>query len=324
MNARGIPEIVGPQQSLVKGLLDSSTDAAQIWSLPPILSHGIESHGDAYMEPLKIIKGKRDSKFEAMQGPQRPPQEDTIIARMEQERDWMAGRANPNDADNGQHAAVSREEKVVWFLAHVRETMRMMLALARENASDELLARITDAAGDALIRSRADIAGDFDLRLVFDPADLDFENLTKRLEATKNTILSIDRSGAIDTVPLAQSAFRSIFPYMADDVIRDVGQAESDELLDEARNLSLLRAGVMPQLDTDGNWNYELRRKWYDDMAAANPQVFADMGPDKQALVQQWLQGLEQQAVQFGANVETGRTGIKPPEAQPAPEGVPA
>lgn len=315
LNSRGYPELLGPSQGMVKGLLDSSADAAQIWGLPPILSYGIESHGNVYIEPLKVLKGKRDSKFEAMRPPEAPPQVEMVIGRLEALRDWIAGRPNKADADNGQRAQVAKEFRVVWFLYTVRDVMRMMLALARQYGSDELLAQVTDQAGDSLAAERDDIKTERNVRMVFDPADLDFATLTKRLEAVKNMIMPADKGGTLDTTPYIQAAFRSIFPYMADDVLRDVKQAESDELLDEARNLVLIRAGVMPQMDTDGNWNYQLRRAWYDQMAEANPQIFADMGTEKQAILQQWLEGLEQQATQFGENVEIGRTGIVPPEA---------
>jgi hypothetical protein len=97
---------------------------------------------------------------------------------------------------------------------------------------------------------------------------------------------------------------------MADDVLRPVDQAESDELLDEARNLTLIRAGVMPQLNTEGTWNYQLRFDWYTNQMTENPAIFDDMGPDKRQLLMKWLGGLQQQATQFGKNVEIGRTGI--------------
>jgi hypothetical protein len=64
----------------MKGIIDNGSDANTIWSLPPILSFGIEQHGTMYLDPLKIIKGKRDSRFEAMQGPQMPTQ-GAIVAK---------------------------------------------------------------------------------------------------------------------------------------------------------------------------------------------------------------------------------------------------
>jgi len=311
LNAVGIPEKVSPLQSAMKQILDNGTDANAIWSLPPILSVGIEQHGAMYLEPLKVIRGKRDAKFEAMRGPQAPTQGQQVERQLERLRDWTHGRPNAEDADGGQAAAVSREADVVWFLGHVREVCRMMLALARQNASDELLARVTDAAGDAQIRSREDIEGEYDVRLVFDPADFDLENTSKRLQVVRDMIMTMDQGKSINGAVVAQAAFRSVFPYMAEDAVRDLRQAESDELKDETKNYSLLRAGVMPTLDTEGNWNYQLRRQWYDQLAQQNPNVFADMGEDKRAMLTEWLKGLEQQATQFGANVEIGKTGME-------------
>jgi hypothetical protein len=271
---------------------------------------GIEQHGDAYLEPLKVIRGKRDAKFEAMRGPQAPTQGAQVSEQLERLRDWVYGRHNKEDADGGQAAGVAREKDVMWFLGHVRDVCRMMLALAYQNASDELLARVTDQAGESVIRSREDLAGGFDTRLVFDPADLDFENLSKRLQVVRDLIMSMDQGKTINGAVVAQAAFRCVFPYMAEDAVRDVRHADGDELKDEANNYVLLRAGVMPTLDTDGNWNYALRREWYDRLAEANPNVFADMEPGKMAMLQQWLAGLEQQATQYGANVEIGKTGM--------------
>jgi hypothetical protein len=323
LNARGIPEEVSPLQSAMKGIIDNGSDANTIWSLPPILSFGIEQHGTMYLDPLKIIKGKRDSRFEAMQGPQMPTQGAIVAKQLERLRDWKHGRPNAEDSDGGQGAAVTREEEVVWFLQHVRDVCRMMLALARQNASEELLVRVTDAAGDQMIRNRSDIEGEFDVRLIFDPADLDFENSKNRLELVKNTILSLDSGTAINRAVLVQTAFRSVFPYMPDEAIQDVGKGEGEELKDEARNYSMLRAGVMPTLDTDGNWNYQLRRQWYDQLSQQNPNVFSDMGEDKKAMLVEWLKGLEQQATQYGTNVQVGRTGMSATETGVQPTAEP-
>jgi hypothetical protein len=173
-------------------------------------------------------------------------------------------------------------------------------------------------------RNRSDIEGEFDVRLIFDPADLDFDNSKNRLELVKNTILSLDSGTAINRAVLVQTAFRSVFPYMPDEAIQDVGKGEGEELKDEARNYSMLRAGVMPTLDTDGNWNYQLRRQWYDQLSQQNPNVFSDMGEDKKAMLVEWLKGLEQQATQYGTNVQVGRTGMSAPETGAQPTAEPA
>jgi hypothetical protein len=316
LNSRGIPEEVSPLQCAMKGIIDNGTDANAIWSLPPILSFGIEQHGDVYLSPLKVIKGKRDARFEPMQAPQYPTQAAVVSGQLERLRDWKHGRVNREDADGGQGAAVAREAEVVWFLQHVREVCKMLLALAWQYASAGLLAQVTDASGESLIKDREDVAGEFDVRLVFDPGDLDLEITTKRLTVAKELIMSMDNGETINRPALVQAAFRSVFPYLADDVVRDVRVGADDELKDEAKNYSLLRAGVMPQLDTEGNWNYQLRRQWYDQLAQQNPTVFADMGPDKQAMLQEWLKGLEQQATQYGENVEVGRTGMQERKAE--------
>jgi hypothetical protein len=309
LDSRGIPELIGPAQGIVKGLHDSGTDAGTVWALPPILAFGLQNHGNTYLEPMRLIQGKRDARFEPVQAPAYPVHVKEHLARIESERDWYFGRPVANDPDP-QRAATARELEIVAFLGMVRETVKILVALVQQHASDELLARITDRAGDAVSRSREEIQGEFDVRLVFDPRDLDFESVVSRATAVRDVVLAIDKAGTVDTTPLAQGIFRSIFPYMADDVLRPVDQAESDELLDEARNLTLIRAGVMPQLNTEGTWNYQLRFDWYTNQMTENPAIFDDMGPDKRQLLMKWLGGMQQQATQFGKNVEIGRTGI--------------
>lgn len=309
LDSRGIPELIGSAQGIVKGLHDSGTDAGTVWALPPILAFGLANHGNQYLEPMRLIQGKRDARFEPVQAPQYPAHVAIHLKRIEDERDWFFGRKIGNDP-NPQNAAASNEFDVVNFFSGVKEVVRMIMALCQQHASPELLARITDKAGNPVAMSREEIQGEFDVRLVFDPQDLDFENVVKRATATQNVLLSIDKDGTIDRTPFVQGIFRSLYPYMADDVLRPVNQAEGDELKDEGRNLSLIRAGVLPQLDTDGNWNYQLRFDWYTQKMQENPAIFDDMGPDKRALLVKWLDGLKQQAVQFGENVQIGKTGM--------------
>ena len=313
LDSRGVGWFAGPMQGEVKAVRDAQADAAVVWSLPPIVSFGMENHGDVYLEPLKILKGKRDARFEPMRGPQQMPQGRETELALERERDWLFGRARADDGDPSR-AQTRREFEVLWFLSHVRDCLEKMLCLCREKASDELLASVLDSAGDPAVRDRADIAGMFSLRLVFDPADLDVENVSKRLKAGGEA-LAFDASGTIDRTLFAQSVFHSIYPYAPQGIVRDGGD-RAGELEDEARNLALIRAGVMPEMDAKGNWDYAARRAFYDDLARGNPQVFADMGDDKKELLGQWLQALDQQAEQFGANVQIGRTGARGVEAE--------
>ena len=314
LDSRGIPELIGPAQGIVKGLHDSGTDAGTVWALPPILAFGLQNHGNQYLEPMRLIQGKRDARFEPVQAPPYPVHVREHLERIEAERDWYFGRARDGVVDP-QLAATAREALVVRFLAGVRDVIKMIVALCQQNADDELLARITDRIGQKVSRTSREIQGEFDVRLVFDPADMDFENVIKRATATRDVVLAIDTNGTVDRTPFAQGIFRSLYPYMADDVLRPVEQAEGDELKDEARNLTMIRAGVLPQLDTEGNWNYQLRFDWYTQKMQENPGIFDDMGQDKKQLLTEWLKGLQQQAEQFGRNKEIGRTGMEDEKA---------
>lgn len=67
----------------------------------------------------------------------------------------------------------------------------------------------------------------------------------------------------------------------------------------------------MPQMDTDGRWNYEARLQFYQQMQQENPDAIAEMSPKSQEMLQQWIAALQQQQTQYGENAQIGRTGVQ-------------
>jgi hypothetical protein len=102
-----------------------------------------------------------------------------------------------------------------------------------------------------------------------------------------------------------------MFPALGSKIVKREAVAMQDELQEEAKNLGMIRNGVMPTMDTRGLWNYEARLGMYQQMQQENPAVFADMAQDKAEMLQRWVQALQQQVTQFGENRQIGRTGVE-------------
>lgn len=319
LNSRGIPELVGPAQGIVKLLQDVETDAANIGGLPPITSTEYDNKGQIYLEPLKHFPLRRDGTLKFMQPPAFPATIEATLKRLVQQRDEYWGRVNP-ELKNEAAAGIAVEHMVGAYFAGVRRLLSMMLSLAQQHASPELLARVADAEPTEPERSTArELQGEYDVRLVFQAADLDAENVTARMTSLRDVLLAVDRDKTIDTTPVVQYAFRVLFPHLGEDALRPVDRAARDEMRDEIRNYVHLRAGIVPEMDTAGTWNYGLRLQFWDRLLQSDPAVLADLAPEKQARIQEWIKALQHQQEQFGANVETGRAGAKLGDQQETP-----
>ena len=68
-------------------------------------------------------------------------------------------------------------------------------------------------------------------------------------------------------------------------------------------------------MNVEGGWNYAARLQFWQEQLQQNPTAIEEMSPEAQAFSQQWMQALQQQDQQFGANAELGRTGA--PDVQP-------
>jgi len=314
LNSRSVAEIDGPVQFGVKLLRDVAVDNANIGALPPFVTFGHSNKGVIDLGPLQHLPLRQGGDAKFMQPPAFPAAARQVSEDMRVDRDRYWGRAG--DGVDPQSAVMQREADVASFMDRVREELQLILDLALVNMPADEIARLLEDEGLKLNREASDLAGQYDVRLVFDPADLDVESVIQRCEALKNVLMAVDVDKTIDASRYVEYGVRALFPQLANDGLRPEQEGLGKELDDEAANYAKLRSGVMPAMNTEGAWNYQARRAWYDEMAQANPQVFDDLAPDKRALMEQWLKSLEQQATQFGENVQTGRTGAAGVEAE--------
>jgi hypothetical protein len=242
-----------------------------------------------------------------------------MLDRIRQERDAYLARGGDPLVMPPEIVKMVRQWKVFWYLENVREVLRMMLLDARQNASDAFLQRVTDDTGISAVRSKADLEGEYDIEVSFNPANLDDERVTRVMETLAQILPVMDRNQTIDTAPIAAQAVMALLPNLPRGTIKVRAAAAQDELAAEKKNYEAIRNGFIPQMNTDGTWDYEARRNMYREMEQQNPQVFMDMGQDKQHNLLQWWKGLEQQTQQFGENREIGKTGMQEAAGMPAP-----
>ncbi|MFA5187301.1 MAG: hypothetical protein WC551_12555 [Patescibacteria group bacterium] len=309
LDARGIAEIAGTYQGLMKVYCDSFGNHAQLAGVPPIITRNRNRMGVLHIKPLVELQAKREGDFEWMDPPTYPRTVIDMIKELRRQNDEYFGRENAEVPPD--QAALQREFKVIWWLMNIREALWQIFKLCQQYMPDELLQRITNKEGIPIFRSREEIQGQYDLELVFDPRDMDPAYLETIAKIVKDLLLAMDRDKTIQTSPIVSMILWRIAPELAEASIIPVEQANQKEIEDEIKAYQKIRAGTEPELPDDGSINYQLRMQLYQNMQQMNPQIYNDMAPDKLTILQSRLQRMATLAQQFGENVEIGRQGGK-------------
>lgn len=309
LDSRGVVELAGSTQSMLKLFGDSFGDHAQIAGVPPIVTKGRRGQGRLYLEPLVELQTKRDGDIKWLNPPQYPIVIDKMYELAKRHGDEYFGR--PAEGVPESTVQLHRQFKVLWWLVNLREVYRQILQLAQQYLPDSILARVTNVQGEAILRSREEIQGQFDLQLAFDPQVMDPEYVEKMGGILRDILLAIDRDKTIATAPIVSTFMYWLFPDMAAESLRTVDEANESEVMDELERYLQIRGGVEPERVDDGSQNYALRLELYQRLQAANPEVFEDLSEDKRAILQAHLEHLSSMTQQYGANVQIGREGAK-------------
>ncbi len=302
LDSRGVVEIVSPSEGVAKKLRDSGADNGIIGNLPPVLQKG-RSIKNKFIGPLERVQMRVNEEFSFMNPPAYPASGNKTLEQIWDGVVWYFGLTKEDERNPplGKH-------EVHWFLAQVWDFMNRMIALAQDNASDQWLSEVVNEQGVAEGLSREDIIGAASVRLSLDIDDMDAELVIKKMEAVGNVLMRMDTSKTMDTAPIVAHGMQVLFPDIPDG-IKPVDKALEDEIKAERNNIVLIRAGIMPEVNTEGGWNYDLRLGVYEQMLAENPQAFDDLSDDKLMILEQWMKVLNHQAEQYGDNRQIGRTG---------------
>ena len=303
LDGRGLAELCSPDQGLSKIINDRSNDNALIGSLPPVIGKGTRQNR-VTVAPFEFNEVGINADIKFMNPPGFPATAKDRVKDI-RERLWnYLGLPTPENA-----AATRVKNTVNNMLLQFRDLFVTMIEVAQDNASDEILASIT-ADGDIKGIRREDITGRFGVKLILDPENLDFEKFNKKL-TTFAQILNMDKRGEVDTSPVLRQALWMMFPEVSRRTIKAPNILRAEDLKDEQENFVKIKAGVMPEMNTEGGWNYEARLNFYRQMQQENPEALQSMSPKSAEMLENWIVALEQQARQFGENAEIGKTGVK-------------
>lgn len=302
--ARGLAALCAPDQGVAKEVRDMAANNAIVGSLPPIKAKGTRTR-NAVIEPFSVINMGINDDLLWMQPPAYP-----AAAKETEERLKAELLAYVGVSDGQTDVTERRQEEVNWFLRQFQDLFVLMVEAAQDHASDEALAGVTGE-GDVQGLRREDITGSFGITLRLDPRNLDNKALLDKVQAFAGVLQSIDRERAVDTLPVLRHVMRQLWPEVSGEAMRSPEQLTANDLEEEKQNFALIKAGVMPRMDTQGRWNYGARLQFYQQLQEENPDAIAEMSPVAQENLQRWMQALEQQNTQFGENAEIGRTGVE-------------
>jgi hypothetical protein len=309
LDSRGLAELAGTYQGLLKVYCDSFGDHAQIAGVPPVITRNRQRQGALHIKPLGELQAKREGDYAWMNPPAYPRTVVDMVKELRRQVDEYFGRRNPEVAED--MVDLRREFRVLWFLINLREVLVQIMQLCQQYMPDEMVQRITNRAGEAIFRSREEIQGQYDVDLRFDPRDFDPEFLKGVGEVVKDLLLAMDRDKTIRTAPIVSNLLWRLAPDMAAESLVNVDEANQAETDEEIKAYQEIRAGREPDLPDDGSINYALRLELYRNMEGMNPDIYKDMAGDKVAILQSRLQRLETLGQQFGENVQIGREGGK-------------
>jgi len=333
LNSRGIPEIAGSDQSILKLMRDLTTDNAHVGAVPSLFASGFRSKERIMLRQLGTVHSDRvGSSLNFIQPPQFPA---SCFRVMDEIKGSTSRRWGRTDKDADPTAVqLYREVFVGIFLGGISEECQILLDLALANMTDADLAAVMDDRGRPIARTMKEIEGQYEAQVSFDPNDLDWKRLTELAQGMLPGLMQLDTEKVIDASAFVRYLVRAMAPKMAREGLRPANEGTNEELRSEQRNLMLIRAGLVPDMDSEGRWNYALRAKMYDDMEAQSqptpapwnqqmqiPEVWADMGADKYGNMLRWRAALAKQAEQFGANAQIGRSMVKDAEGVQAVGG---
>ena len=309
LDARGLAEISAAPQGAAKLVRDMAANNAIVGSLPPVKAKGSRVR-NVLLEPFAVVNMGQSDDVTFMQPPAFPAAADKQEEKIKKDLLEYTG------VSDGETDVTDRKRAFVfWFLQQWRDFLVLLLEVAQDNASDEYVLRATETADLRGVKAQ-NVAGNFVITLKLDPTNLDNAKLIEKMNATSAFLQTMDRKGAVDTEPVVKQCFTMMFPELADKSFKSADRLTQDDVADEKRNFALIKAGVMPEMNTDGGWNYEARLGFWQQLQQENPDAIAEMSPTSQDMMNRWIAALQQQLTQFGENAEIGKTGVQGVGAQ--------
>lgn len=345
-SSRGVPEKVHTTQNVIKGLLDSVIDRANMLAVPPVNVYESPTGAQYKFGPAvqNYVKQGREPQFMS------PPSGQGMMEAME----VLQSVASMKDNAYGlmsQDVPQPRMQMmqgldVQRFLMTWNKVFQQVMALCRIHMTDKEFADITGAPPGWLDANRED-DDVFDSTLTFDVRELDPELMMKRVEAMNNIALPGDVLGVINRGEWVGDMVRAFMgPLAARRLVQSVPDA-SQALHDKA-NLEVLKmfAGNTPNFVDKGDPTAAGLLQFTQQIIMSNPNYLRGLTPEALAavagnqayalaqqlgprnpdqrfstLVLKYLQNLKFIGITQPQNRQTGAIGVNP--AMDGPGGAP-
>lgn len=298
MDALGASLRMAGLQTQAKLAADMVADLSML-QLPPVVSQGRGEAGagrGVTIEPLAVIPVGMGEDVKFMTPPQLPQ---TSLAWMKEIRLMVAEAADlPHEEIAPELTATLQEERLGLWLKQCSEAVRRVLMVVLEHMG------------------RHDFAA-FPVRLRYNARAWDMEYMERLSKIMNQLLVPLDRSGRLNLSEFVATAVMDLLPTHAELLKPSDEDAARDEIADEERVYVRMRGGIRTEVPEGGGADYERRLSFYAQLEQ-DPDVYADLAPDKVALIDERKKALAFQLEQQ-RNAQIGRVGVR---ELPAPEAA--
>lgn len=310
--ARGVPELTGTHQSLVKGGRDASMDRTSFATMPIVKVNARRAGGGARWdyEPGTKLPLAQGDVAEYLQAPRLD--QGTLLDAAEIRKD-AANLLGLHHADLPQAKILMHQQWIVTnALLEEREVLLRILGLDQQFMEPLFVSRVVGAGPAAFEVTREEIAGSFDFVLEFDVKSLDMEYLQKRWTALKDAFSIPGVAGQVPTVPLVAWLLNNIDAGLADLVTGGLQERNAAQAEEEKAAVAMMLTGVEPTVTE--SMDAQTRLAALEEQMRVNPIVQARYAEN--GLFTEMMNGRAEafrfQIQQRTENAQTGRTGFKP------------
>ena len=301
MDALGASLRMAGLQTQAKLAADMVADLSML-QLPPVVSKGVGNAGagrGVTIEPLAVNQVGPGEDVAFMTPPQLPQ---TSLAWMKEIRLMVAEAGDlPHEEIAPELTATLQEERLGLWLKQCSEAVRRVLLV--------VLAHMGRSDFDAI-----------PVRLRYNARAWDMEYMERLAKIMNQLLVPLDRTGRLNLGEFVAAAVMDLLPDHAELLKPSEEDAARDELADEERVYVRMRGGIRTEVPEGGGADYERRLGFYAQLER-DPEVYADLAPDKLALIDERKKALAFQLQQL-QNAQTGRVGVQelpaPEAAQPA------
>lgn len=315
--SRGVPEVAGGYQHMLKKWTDQAIDRNDLAVNPPIHSTHRNAAGKGPrlgIQPGALIRGDRGEEAKYMA----PPSMDAFGS----ETEGMIRNANARllglmDASVPEARTMSHQQYIVTgFLVQMREVLLRILALDQQHMDPLFVERVVGNGPLPFKVTREEIAGQFDVQLAFDVKMLDMDYVKARWGVIKEAYAN-DRSGVMNDAVLTRWLIASIDPSLADMAVGDPTQVAQNEANDEKMQLAVAAMGVILPPKEGGNAQSRLAAIQQEMQENQRLQAQYMQDPTFKAIVDARVQKYQFDLEQRN-NADIGRRGWVTPEREQA------